>query len=1684
MKMKIIAFLSAWLTALALAAADYDERLEFVESTGTQWIDTGVKPNWRRTVMHLDFRVVGAPTVDVGKGVSIAGVTGTKDDATGWDSKGRKSLVMGLGHKTSGKYQLWPYFAGGLGGGYRIPDDETGTADFQKTWNVRADWRLNTSTSFYGTNMYMVANGSAKGGFYHDYADAESAYSFYIGAANNAGEGLVTAEGSLAKVQWHGVRLYTDGALVGDFIPVKKDGVAGFYDNVSKKFFASQGADAWVAPTTVTWTGSGAAGSLTDAANWGGGAAPSGSRAVAVIPDGTELSGTVETVAAAFNGLGGVRLAGANAKLHLNGISASTSLYFPVAGTGVYRLESTTSSTTSIKLYQSLCNFYGTTQVSNAYVNVYQPMALGLQGRSTADVYLGGGSQRLTFPVGGSFADIAFRKSGQFGFFENSDCRDYTAWSFPANSVGFHGNGVAYWYLCGPFTGRTDAQNTFNPYSMKRCTLTGEAKNLNLTQLDANCDVVIDAPVHSTARAKDSAGAGQAQANIRVNAGKNLSFSYANALDENSFVQVGYATNPTAQPSNVIDLGGTDQRVGTLGVWASSFDGATDYNPNLVLKSDAPATLTICGQLRTAAETKCQHVFPGLVSGAASVALDSRASVMAEAWSWTDASAPGGIRFNCPNSDTTGVLSSSRGTLEVMATATFPNLSGVVASGTGVVKLSTAAVGNANTAFTVAIKDTTARLELAEGVTLVCNTCELPGGAFLSPGSYSATATGDAAACAYLSGAGVLEVKSALWTGWPTAGTATRVEIPTGTAVTIADEDIANVEALEEIVCNEGVTITIKTTEALNVKAKISGPVAVKATGAGAITLSGDNSGISGAGHFELTDLKGTLTVANFSGLGGADTAAAVLTQTSGAFDWLAFTAQDGVFTNSVPLKIVHGGGSGNMLKTGSASADETLVFANDVEISASGENWWSVRNHVQFVSGAFAMNGHVRLTNGTSPATLDFLGDATAELGKNGGQAIIYFEGVTFGGASVWAANGLSPDAARNVKFAKANCLGANCVLASYVNGSGTHFDFCGYDQEIGRLRHPATGSSYCPQLTSAEPATLKAVGTTSATETVRYLFTGALSYWHDTVQDLTMESKSTSTGALTVSKGSVTFATGAGWSGAAVTVKSGGSLVCNSTDSLASGEHELAVEKGGALTVASGVTLKVKTATLGDVVLDSSRVYTVEEINQLGPGVTLAGEGSIQTGAKSISGDWAGWPEVGTAETANVPDGLTVEVTDADLAKVAALKTVACGAGTKIVFKTTARELTLATKFVGGATIEFATDGATVILTGDNSELVSPGGFFFSNTTVIVRSRHGLGSARTAAATFWPAQPFASNRSRLFFEGAETVTNECPLVFNYAATFGHCGPDVRFVQAGDVDQEYGTTEYARRLSITNDLTIAAGHRLDVGGGGLQSLNNAMFRIEDGATFAAQGNYGTGSYFIAGDCTGRFAVEQVMTSFVFGRANCLGISELRYYDASYGAFFVDLNGYDQTVPGIVGEAYTNAHQQILVVKSETPATLTLSGATSGEFGEAVQFLGKVSVVKNGASTQAVGFATSTTEGTLTVNGGAFAFEHGAKWTGGDVTVNDGASLVVKADAIDGVFGTGRKGTPSLFLNGTGKLSLPDASETALRVYAVTRDGVMLQRGDYTASNCDWVVGEGTVHVAHGAPRGLIMIVR
>lgn len=900
--------------------------------------------------------------------------------------------------------------------------------------------------------------------------------------------------------------------------------------------------------------------------------------------------------------------------------------------------------------------------------------------------------------------------------------------------------------------------------------------------------------------------------------------------------------------------------------------------------------------------------------------------------------------------------------------------------------------------------------------------------------------------------------------------------------VTVADSaGAARLAAASEIVLAEGSTLSYTASDSLTLSAKVSGSGVLSAVDSGEVTLSGDNSGLVEPGHFAF---KGTpVVVASETGLGGGASGAATFSGnvTNGM---LRFVGESSVFTNYAPIVMSTTGTSSFYF--GSESEERHFVQAAPFAARTDGENNFYFKHNVEFINGTFEVNSHARLRR--EGAGVVRLGNGVdAVLGEAFRQAIVYFSNLKIACESVVAPYGISPDTVRNIVFERANCLGASCVLRPYEtwhNQSSWAFNLNGFDQVVSHLMvFPVNHETQCSFIGSEKPAMLRASGTVAGSQTIRIKMIGPISYWHDTPYETTFNQyKLAATGALTVSKGKVAFSGGSGWAGNDVTVKDGGTLSCESAVSLDSGEHILKVESGGALEVSSGVTLKVRSAVVGSVTLPAGRVLTMDEVRLLtdGEGVTLTGDGTIQTAAGSVAGIWTGWPEVGSTNAVAIPDGVEVEISDADIEKVQSLASIKAGIGSRIICRTSVSPFVLNASISGDVVFD-ARDCGTVVLSGDNSGIITPGGFVFSNTTVVVSNRFGLGGALTGAAHFYPASPMTENRSTLTF-GGDAVTNDVKLVFHHGAYFGYEDMLTRFVQNADVEQlNGGSASFVQRAYIVGDFTIAAPHVMNVYA--VHQQVDGVLRIEEGAKLKSNCNFGNGYYHIYGEIAGDLAIEQGMRRFIFYRDNALSVSSCRFYDGSEKKFFFDLNGFNQTMPRVLGNQYgTTQYQQCFDVTSAAPAALTLNAGAKMNSGAAIRCLDQASLTYSGASTQTIGFATSTTAGSLTVNSGAIAFERNAKWLSPEVTVNGGL-LIVRPSAATNTFGAGRATATDLFVNGSGKIELQSPAYTS-SVHSITVDGRLLERGVYSAANSTFIVGEGALRAVRGNPTGVMILVR
>lgn len=1164
---------------------------------------------------------------------------------------------------------------------------------------------------------------------------------------------------------------------------------------------------------------------------------------------------------------------------------------------------------------------------------------------------------------------------------------------------------------------------------------------------------------------------------LNTDAARRITMERDYTLTDDTFFSP-WAQADTAVATPYYDLNGHSQTISHL---------ACNSKPKYaIISSEKPCTLKLVST------TAGSHDAPFLFRGALSL--------------WHDTVKTETLTAPCVS---TGSLTVTKGTLVLSGSGKWAG-DEITVGGTGT--LSCQGAGSLTTGKHVLTVESGGSLAVGDGVTLRTRSAtfgrvSLEAGETYTMAAIAALLSDAGETSISVSGDGSLVILSE-WDGWPEVGTATSVRIPRGTVAEIANDDVARVEALESIETGANSEILITATSPIEISASISGQGAIVASGGGTVTLSGDNSGLVAPGHFEFVDTP--VAVASEYALGGGDTAACAIKTTTANSGAIRFLMPAGVKTITNHVEIAMSGadtGDANYY-FGSEAADERVVQAGSFSTARTAYGTWNnlyLRYNVEFIGDAFTMTGlpAIRSESGKN-GDLRRIGGATTavKLGSSSNQAIIYLGNLRLAPASLSAPYGIAPSAANNVIFERDSCLGADTPLAPYGNGTttATFFNLNGHGQTVSRLRQiNGSASNFSVIATPADaPATLTAAGTSTAAETVRYRMIGPISYVHNTPASTTFaDVKLAATGDLTVSAGAVTFANGSGWTGTNVTVKSGGTLNFLSEYSLTDDSlHNLVVEAGGSLQVADGVTIVVNNATFGGVSLEPLTTYTMDEVRALaeGEGVALTGGGSIRMQARSIAGDWTGWPEPGTASVAAIPDNVAAEVLDGDIEKVAALSSIELGIGASIAVKTTGeRPLTISAGFVGSGRIWILGDSGTVtnvVLVGDNRRLVSPGGFSFSNTWAVVASRYGLGGADTGRAEFYPAAPFSSNRSRLTFTGDATANDVAVKSFG-GMRVGYDTTDVTFRQRGDMDL-YTDNSDIRRATFFNDFAVVGGTfnstwtRID-------TSQSTLRLVEDCVVSSLQGVYGSAGVFEFGPASvsasqWQLAMEQSLKTVRFVKEDALNISKggfLLFYDGSSTDFRLDLNGYSQTAAAIRGNLYGNQYQEgayadnySLCVTSAVPATLTLNGTSSWK--EAVRVVGQASLTYAGTATQTVGYVTSTTRGALTVTSGAVALERNAKWTGGDVVLN-GGTLIVRESAMTNTFGVGRATVPNLYVNG-GKLRL-EGTSTVPTVHSIFVKGKCLERKTYSAANCGWIEGDGSIRATRD-DMGAILFVR
>ena len=171
-------------------------RLEYIESTGTQYIDTGFVPN-------QDTRVVARLTCPV---------TGSTNWAFGV-RKSASSNNFGFAASTNDHYTS----------GYN-----NSQISIDSSYNTSGAFDLEKNKNVTYINGVSVATGT--------YSSFTCPYNLALFACNS--NGSIT----YGKVKIYSFQVYDNGTLVRDYIPaLRSDGIAGLYDAVNDIFYASNG---------------------------------------------------------------------------------------------------------------------------------------------------------------------------------------------------------------------------------------------------------------------------------------------------------------------------------------------------------------------------------------------------------------------------------------------------------------------------------------------------------------------------------------------------------------------------------------------------------------------------------------------------------------------------------------------------------------------------------------------------------------------------------------------------------------------------------------------------------------------------------------------------------------------------------------------------------------------------------------------------------------------------------------------------------------------------------------------------------------------------------------------------------------------------------------------------------------------------------------------------------------------------------------------------------------------------------------------------------------------------------------------------------------------------------------------------------------------------------------------------
>lgn len=208
----LLSVFAASAAILTSSAETPDKWVRYVESTGSQYVDTGITGRWNT---KIEARVEWMELADA------SFVSSRKEN---WPGNGRLYFCYCQNDK-----------------GEMFTASDTGsTVVWNTKWNCR--WEKNRVYSYTAEFSAKDDDGNSVNTIVVDglkvwskaSAALDTGYPLFVFANNQRG-----SANSFSKTRCYGLKIWQDGALVRDFQPCMKDGRAGLYDAVSQTIFYS-----------------------------------------------------------------------------------------------------------------------------------------------------------------------------------------------------------------------------------------------------------------------------------------------------------------------------------------------------------------------------------------------------------------------------------------------------------------------------------------------------------------------------------------------------------------------------------------------------------------------------------------------------------------------------------------------------------------------------------------------------------------------------------------------------------------------------------------------------------------------------------------------------------------------------------------------------------------------------------------------------------------------------------------------------------------------------------------------------------------------------------------------------------------------------------------------------------------------------------------------------------------------------------------------------------------------------------------------------------------------------------------------------------------------------------------------------------------------------------------------------